>query len=99
MKRPLPQHQQRELLTIRARELSHQSAAINEQFHANSIRSVVEELIRADQLNPILVLHPRTLAREEGPKIVTIDWLPWSAENQNADRAETTAARVMLWGN
>ena len=34
-------------------------AATNEQFHANSIRSLSEELIRADQLElPFLVLHP-----------------------------------------
>jgi deoxyribonuclease-4 len=34
-------------------------AATNPQFHANSIRSLAEELIRADQLElPFLVLHP-----------------------------------------
>jgi deoxyribonuclease-4 len=34
-------------------------AATNGQFHANSIRSLAEELLRADQLNlPFLVLHP-----------------------------------------
>ena len=34
-------------------------AAINPQFHANSIRALAEELIRADQLKlPFLVLHP-----------------------------------------
>ena len=34
-------------------------AATNGQFHANSIRSLREELIRADQLElPFLVLHP-----------------------------------------
>jgi deoxyribonuclease-4 len=34
-------------------------AATNPQFHANSIRAVSEELIRADQLElPFLVLHP-----------------------------------------
>jgi deoxyribonuclease-4 len=34
-------------------------AATNRQFHANSIRSLSEELIRADQLElPFLVLHP-----------------------------------------
>ena len=34
-------------------------AAINPQFHANSIRALSEELIRADQLElPFLVLHP-----------------------------------------
>jgi deoxyribonuclease IV len=34
-------------------------AATNGQFHANSIRSLCEELIRADQLElPFLVLHP-----------------------------------------
>src|SRR5258707_4835295 len=34
-------------------------AATNPQFHANSIRSLSEELVRADQLElPFLVLHP-----------------------------------------
>src|SRR5207248_11727530 len=34
-------------------------AATNPQFHANSIRALSEELIRADQLEiPFLVLHP-----------------------------------------
>src|ERR1051325_11569065 len=34
-------------------------AAINPQFHANSLRALSEELIRADQLDlPFLVLHP-----------------------------------------
>jgi deoxyribonuclease-4 len=34
-------------------------AAINPQFHANSIRALAEELVRADQLElPFLVLHP-----------------------------------------
>jgi deoxyribonuclease IV len=34
-------------------------AAINPQFHANSIRALTEELVRADQLElPFLVLHP-----------------------------------------
>src|SRR5258707_5197910 len=34
-------------------------AATNPQFHANSIRALLEELVRADQLElPFLVLHP-----------------------------------------
>ena len=34
-------------------------AAINPQFHTNSIRALAEELVRADQLElPFLVLHP-----------------------------------------
>src|SRR6267143_4969883 len=34
-------------------------AATNPQFHANSMRALAEELIRADQLKlPFLVLHP-----------------------------------------
>ena len=34
-------------------------AATNPQFHANSVRALAEELIRADQLElPFLVLHP-----------------------------------------
>src|SRR5262245_16531309 len=34
-------------------------AATNPQFHANSIRALAEELVRADQLKlPFLVLHP-----------------------------------------
>jgi deoxyribonuclease-4 len=55
------EHQQRsELLSI----FAHSNylinlAATNGQFHANSIRSLSEELVRADQLElPFLVLHP-----------------------------------------
>jgi deoxyribonuclease IV len=55
------EHQQRsELLSI----VAHSNylinlAATNGQFHANSIRSLSEELVRADQLElPFLVLHP-----------------------------------------
>src|ERR1043165_1030812 len=34
-------------------------AATNPQFHANSLRSLAEELLRADQLDlPFLVMHP-----------------------------------------
>src|SRR5438477_8623538 len=34
-------------------------AATNPQFHANSLRALAEELVRADQLElPFLVLHP-----------------------------------------
>jgi deoxyribonuclease-4 len=34
-------------------------AAINPQFHTNSVRALTEELVRADQLElPFLVLHP-----------------------------------------
>jgi len=34
-------------------------AATNQQFHANSIRALTEEMVRADQLElPFLVLHP-----------------------------------------
>src|SRR5436853_4300982 len=34
-------------------------AATNPQFHANSIRALSEELVRADQLElPFLVMHP-----------------------------------------
>src|SRR5437016_10369326 len=34
-------------------------AATNSQFHANSLRALAEELIRADQLElPFLVMHP-----------------------------------------
>jgi deoxyribonuclease IV len=34
-------------------------AATNHQFHANSVRSLAEELVRADELElPFLVLHP-----------------------------------------
>jgi deoxyribonuclease-4 len=55
------QHQQRsELLSIFAHaNYLINLAAANRQFHANSIRSLSEELIRADQLElPFLVLHP-----------------------------------------
>jgi deoxyribonuclease-4 len=54
------QHQQRsELLSIFAHANYLINLAANRQFHANSIRSLSEELIRADQLElPFLVLHP-----------------------------------------
>src|SRR6266704_4392001 len=54
-------HQQREQL---ASVFAHANylinlAATNPQFHANSLRALAEELIRADQLKlPFLVLHP-----------------------------------------
>jgi deoxyribonuclease-4 len=54
-------HQQRgELLLIFAHaNYLINLAATNGQFHANSIRSLSEELVRADQLElPFLVLHP-----------------------------------------
>ena len=54
------QHQQRsELLSIFAHaNYLINLAATNGQFHANSIRSLLEELVRADQLElPFLVLH------------------------------------------
>jgi deoxyribonuclease-4 len=56
----LEHQQRRELLSV----FAHSNylinlAATNGQFHANSIRSLSEELIRADQLElPFLVLHP-----------------------------------------
>jgi len=52
--------QRRELLSV----FAHSNylinlAATNPQFHANSLRALAEELIRADQLKlPFLVLHP-----------------------------------------
>jgi deoxyribonuclease IV len=55
------QHQQRsELLSIFAHaNYLINLAATNGQFHANSIRSLSEELVRADHLElPFLVLHP-----------------------------------------
>jgi deoxyribonuclease-4 len=54
------QHQQRsELLSIFAHANYLINLAANRQFHANSIRSLSEELVRADQLElPFLVLHP-----------------------------------------
>jgi deoxyribonuclease-4 len=55
------EHQQRsELLSIFAyANYLINLAATNGQFHANSIRSLSEELVRADQLElPFLVLHP-----------------------------------------
>ena len=54
-------HQQRgELLSIFAHaNYLINLAATNPQFHANSMRSLSEELIRADQLElPFLVMHP-----------------------------------------
>src|SRR5437763_13837453 len=59
--RTFREHQQRgELLSIFAHaNYLINLAATNGQFHANSIRSLSEELIRADQLElPFLVLHP-----------------------------------------
>jgi deoxyribonuclease-4 len=52
--------QRRELLSIFAHaNYLINLAATNPQFHANSIRALSEELIRADQLRlPFLVLHP-----------------------------------------
>src|SRR5438094_4059451 len=55
------EHQQRsELLSIFAHaNYLINLAATNGQFHANSIRALSEELVRADQLElPLLVLHP-----------------------------------------
>lgn len=55
------EHQQRgELLSIFAHaNYLINLAATNGQFHSNSIRSLSEELVRADQLElPFLVLHP-----------------------------------------
>jgi deoxyribonuclease-4 len=54
------EHQQRSELSIFAHaNYLINLAAANEQFHANSIRSLSEELIRADHLElPFLVLHP-----------------------------------------
>jgi deoxyribonuclease-4 len=55
------EHQQRsELLSVFAHtNYLINLAATNGQFHANSIRSLSEELVRADQLElPFLVLHP-----------------------------------------
>jgi deoxyribonuclease-4 len=54
------QHQQRNELSIFAHaNYLINLAATNGQFHANSIRSLSEELVRADQLElPFLVLHP-----------------------------------------
>jgi len=52
--------QRRELLSVFAHaNYLINLAATNPQFHANSLRSLSEELIRADQLKlPFLVLHP-----------------------------------------
>jgi deoxyribonuclease IV len=53
-------HQQRSELSIFAHaNYLINLAATNGQFHSNSIRSLSEELVRADQLElPFLVLHP-----------------------------------------
>ncbi len=52
--------QRRELLSVFAHaNYLINLAATNPQFHANSLRALTEELIRADQLKlPFLVLHP-----------------------------------------
>jgi deoxyribonuclease IV len=54
------EHQQRRELSIFAHaNYLINLAATNGQFHANSVRSLSEELVRADQLElPFLVLHP-----------------------------------------
>jgi len=54
------QHQQRSDLSIFAHaNYLINLAATNGQFHTNSLRSLSEELVRADQLDlPFLVLHP-----------------------------------------
>ncbi|PYJ15235.1 MAG: hypothetical protein DME96_14075 [Verrucomicrobia bacterium] len=52
-------------------------AATNPQFHANSLRSLSEELVRADQLKlPFLVLHPGAHlgAGEEAGLEKIIEW-------------------------
>ena len=56
----LKHSQRRELLSIFAHaNYLINLAATNPQFHANSLRALAEELIRADQLKlPFLVLHP-----------------------------------------
>jgi deoxyribonuclease-4 len=56
----LKHSQRRELLSIFAHaNYLINLAATNPQFHANSLRALSEELIRADQLKlPFLVLHP-----------------------------------------
>jgi deoxyribonuclease-4 len=58
--RPFLEHQERSELSIFAHaNYLINLAATNGQFHANSIRSLSEELVRADQLElPFLVLHP-----------------------------------------
>jgi deoxyribonuclease IV len=58
-------------------------AATNPQFHANSIRALAEELVRADQLElPFLVLHPGAhlgAGEEAGLKKITdsVDEVFW----------------------
>ena len=55
------QHQQRDALSAIFAHANYliNLAATNPQFHANSIRSLAEELTRADHLElPFLVLHP-----------------------------------------
>jgi deoxyribonuclease-4 len=54
------EHQQRSELSIFAHaNYLINLAATNRQFHTNSLRSLSEELVRADQLElPFLVLHP-----------------------------------------
>ena len=69
-------------------------AATNPQFHANSIRALSEELMRADQLGlPFLVLHPGAhlgAGEEAGLKKVASINRPGfrsHAESKDADRA------------
>ena len=102
------QHQQRsELLSIFAHaNYLINLAATNGQFHANSIRSLSEELVRADQLElPFLVLHPGAhlgAGEEAGlEKIVeSIDCVLWGLPKIKTRIAlETTAGQGSCLGN
>ena len=81
-------------------------AATNGQFHANSIRSLSEELVRADQLElPFLVLHPGAhlgAGEEAGlEKIVESIDLVFSGLRKVKTRIalETTAGQGSCLGN
>jgi deoxyribonuclease IV len=75
-------------------------AATNPQFHANSIRALAEELVRADQLElPFLVLHPGShlgVGEEAGLKKIvdSVDEVFWEIPKVRTEIAlEITAGQ------
>src|SRR6188472_1282891 len=70
-------------------------AATNPQFHANSIRALAEELIRADQLElPFLVLHPG--AHLGAGEEAGLDKIVASIDAVHACLPKKTKARIAL---
>jgi deoxyribonuclease-4 len=70
-------------------------AATNPQFHANSLRALAEELIRADQLElPFLVLHPG--AHLGAGEEAGLDKIVASIDAVHACLPKKTKARIAL---